>query len=432
MLGAVLLAGCADEERVDGFSAAEWTKIRKMSPLPEVPLDPTNRYVADPAASELGQRFFFEKAYSGPLTVGTEDITAALGRRGETGKMGCVSCHSGPWLIDPRGEPTSLGSKWLPRNASSMLNVPFYAHWYENDGLLDTIWGESIVDIEWDVGFNSSRSRLAHVIYDKYRTDYDQVFGDYPLDPALAAGHPDAARFPQDAKPKEKASAPDGDWERMRPEDRRHVTRVMANFGKSVHAYLQRLISRNAPFDRYVAGDHGALMPAAKRGLRLFIGKAACVECHAGPELSDLKFHNVGMALRGEHINPAEKGRFDAISFVRTWEFNSDSEWSDDRTTGRLRDLMATEEDKGRWRTKGLRHIAKTAPYMHTGQFKTLKEVVHFYNEGGDKAGFVGTRDDLIQPLNLTEQEEADLVAFLESLTGEEAAPDLLRDTSAR
>jgi cytochrome c peroxidase len=73
-----------------------------------------------------------------------------------------------------------------------------------------------------------------------------------------------------------------------------------------------------------------------------------------------------------------------------------------------------------------------TAPYMHTGQLKDLKEVVRFYNDGGDKSGFVGTKDKLIKPLNLTPQEEDDLVAFLETLTGQPLPEELLRDTSAR
>jgi cytochrome c peroxidase len=107
-------------------------------------------------------------------------------------------------------------------------------------------------------------------------------------------------------------------------------------------------------------------------------------------------------------------------------EFNSDSRWSDDRNTGRLDDVTKDEALRGAWRTKGLRQVAETAPYMHTGQFPDLRSVVEFYNDGGHDEGTVGTKSELIVPLNLADAEIDDLVAFLRALTGEEVAPELL------
>jgi cytochrome c peroxidase len=224
----------------------------------------------------------------------------------------------------------------------------------------------------------------------------------------------------------------------MTPEDQAHVTAVMVNFGKALHAYQRKLISRNAPFDRYVAGDYQAISESAKRGLGLFIGKAACVECHSGPVLADGEFHNTGMEPMGEYAVPPDTapdawplgGRYSAIPFVLGYEFNTSSVHSDDPATGRLDDLVAGDAEKGQWRTKSLRQVAETAPYMRTGQMATLREVVEFYSEGGHEGGFIGVKDEAMKPLDLTEQEIDDLVAFMETLTGEELLPALLQDTS--
>jgi cytochrome c peroxidase len=416
VVGGLSLGSCngAEEELVDGvFTAEEWAKVAELSPLGDPPSDPTNKYEDDPEAAALGQRFWFEDDYAGPLLIGNDGTNGALGAEGETGKVACASCHYPPWLIDTRS---------IPRNSATMVNVAYYAPWIENNGLLDSLWSESMVDVEFDLGFNSSRLRLAHVIYDNHRDAYNAVF-DPDLDPALDPNHPDAARFPADGRPGSDA------WTSMTTEDQDHVTQVFVNFGKSLHAYLKLLNSKNSPFDRYVAGETDAISASAKRGLKLFVGKAACAECHSSPHFSDDDFHNTGLAAEGPNIVTDEKGRFDAIPFVLANEFNSAGRWSDDPNTGRLDGLVEGDESTiGLWRTKGLRQIAVTPPYMHTGQFETLEEVIDFYNDGGHESGFQGVKDELMEPLNLTDQEKADLVEFLKTLTGDEVPEDLLRN----
>lgn len=428
MLGCVVALGaCSDEDLVDGiFTQEQWEKIQELSPLPDPPSDPTNRHQHDPMAAALGQRLFFEADYAGPLLVGDDGSNGGLGMVGETGRISCASCHEGPWLIDLRSNPNnvSLGAAIIPRNAASMVNVIYYFPWIENDGLLDSVWSEAMIDIEFDLGFNSSRLRLAHVIYAKHRDEYDAVF-DPDLDPALDPNHPEAARFPADARP----MSPE--WNAMTPEDQEHVTGIFVNFGKALHAYLDRLVSKDAPFDRYVAGEVDALTPAAKRGLQLFVGKAACVECHGTPHFSDDDFHNTGLAASGPFVSTEEQGRYDRIDFLLAHEFNSSSRWSDDRNTGRLDGVTKDEALIGAWRTKGLRQVAETAPYMHSGQFSTLEEVIEFYDQGGHPEGFHGTRDAIIQPLDLSADEKSDLVEFLRSLTGEQLPAELLRNPSA-
>jgi cytochrome c peroxidase len=217
----------------------------------------------------------------------------------------------------------------------------------------------------------------------------------------------------------------------MDPADQDIVNRAFANFGKVLAAYERRLLSGNAPFDRYVAGDTGAMGEAAKRGLKLFIGKAACVACHEGPTFSDEEFHVTGVPQIGEHVLESDGGRFDAIPFYLSWDFNTAGPYSDDPSIDRTRSAAQDEALLGAFRTKGLRSVADTAPFMHTGHVATLQEAVELYNRGGAGEGFAGVKDDRIQPLNLTAQEIQDLVAFLEALTGEPVPEELRRDPSA-
>jgi cytochrome c peroxidase len=166
-----------------------------------------------------------------------------------------------------------------------------------------------------------------------------------------------------------------------------HVARALA-------AYQRTLISGNSPFDRYYYGkDKTALSKLAQLGFELFTGKAECSQCHLiGNEHSlfmDLKYHDLGVSY-----NLAKK------------EYG-------DRGLGEI----STDDLSGRFLTPSLRNVALTAPYMHDGSLKTLEEVVDFHNRGGIPSP---RRDPLMKPLNLTVGERKALVAFLESLTGDQ------------
>lgn len=156
---------------------------------------------------------------------------------------------------------------------------------------------------------------------------------------------------------------------------------------KAIASYERTLISGDSRFDLYIKGDKNALSTQEKRGLILYIGKASCSGCHNGPNFSDNKFHNVGT----RHVGPL------AVDL------------------GRMA-VSKSPEDMHAFKTPGLRNIALTAPYMHDGVLRTLEEVVEFYNKGGEMHN-MGHKSEKIQPLNLTEGEKADLVAFLKSLT---------------
>ncbi|HEU4729249.1 MAG TPA: cytochrome c peroxidase [Kofleriaceae bacterium] len=422
--------GCVPgKDMVDEFTAEEFDQIRELGPLPDVPPDPTNRYADDPAAAAFGQRLFFEKSYSHALTI----ADPVLGAVGDKGKIACASCHDpNNYYVDTRSRPnaTSLGVTWTTRNAPSLVNTAYY-RWASWGGKEDTLWYQGANGCESGVNFGGNRLEYAHMLFRKYRADYDAIFP-VPLDPALDPAAPDAARFPPQGKPKSSSTAPDGPWELMASADRDIINQIMANIGKAIEAYERKLISRNAPIDRYIAGDYAALSPAAKRGLRLFIGKAACVDCHAGPAFTDQDFHNTGVPQVGLTLPRIDNGRFDDLPKTLTNTFNAAGKYSDDPATGmaKLAGMEVTDDLKGKFRTSSLRQIDRSGPYMHTGSLTTLNDVVQFYNWGGGSAEFSGTKSPAMVPLLLTNEEASDLVEFLGSLTGDPVPAELGKDTA--
>ena len=156
------------------------------------------------------------------------------------------------------------------------------------------------------------------------------------------------------------------------------LTRALATYERS-------LLSRGSAYDRYeLNGDVNALTASAKRGKSLFEHSGRCATCHAGPNFTSYEFANIGL-----YKVYADEGR--------------------KRATGEERDL-------GMFKIPSLRNVALTAPYMHDGSIKTLKEVVQHYAQGG-KGHMNQSR--YVRRLSLTDAEVDDIVAFLEALTDE-------------
>jgi cytochrome c peroxidase len=260
-------------------------------------------------------------------------------------------------------------------------------------------------------------------VYAKYKGDYEAVFG--PLDPALDPAAEDAARFPPSGRAKSSPDDPDGPWELMTADDRAAVNQIMANIGKSFEAYERNLIGGSSPFGRYVRDQETAdFSPAARRGLALFIGKAACNDCHRGPVLSDNEFHNIGVPQAvGEHTPLVDEGRFEDIPALLRSSWNSVGRYSADPVAGEAKLASVNPEDestKGKFRTTALLNVAETGPYFHNGSSATLEDVVQHYNKGGGEPGsYAGTSAAQIRPLGLSDAEISDVVEFLRSLTGE-------------
>jgi cytochrome c peroxidase len=154
---------------------------------------------------------------------------------------------------------------------------------------------------------------------------------------------------------------------------------------KAIASFERTVVTGPSPYDRYLTGEKEALSSRARRGMALFNGKAHCSPCHAGAILSDQAFHNLGVGM--DAPNP-DLGR---------------------------EVVTKDPKDRGRFKTPGLRNVALTAPYLHDGSAKTLREVVELYDRGGVRNPNL---DPVVLPLHLTGNEIEDLVAFLEALTG--------------
>jgi cytochrome c peroxidase len=192
--------------------------------------------------------------------------------------------------------------------------------------------------------------------------------------------------------------------------------------GKALAAFERTLISRNAPFDRYISGDRQAMSQGALQGMALFTGKARCILCHNGPNFTDGQFHNVGVPEAPLVSTPLVQAalRFDAKR-MHVPEYQAVQ-------TDLGRYLVTKEEkDKGAFKTPTLRHVTQREPYMHNGVFQSLEEVIDFYDGGGGAGAGTSPR---LQALGLTAQEKSNLLDFLFALTGElptMTPPDLPR-----
>ncbi|MEX2263544.1 MAG: cytochrome c peroxidase [Bryobacteraceae bacterium] len=155
---------------------------------------------------------------------------------------------------------------------------------------------------------------------------------------------------------------------------------------KAITTFERTILSGNAPYDRYKAGNQKAMSPGQINGMKVYFDKAKCDQCHEGVNFTSNSFANIGV---GTDKPKPDVGRFEVTKNPKDW---------------------------GSFKTPTLREIEHTAPYMHDGSLKTLEAVVEFYDEGG-----IGNknRDERIKKLNLTEQEEKDLVSFLKALSGE-------------
>jgi cytochrome c peroxidase len=190
------------------------------------------------------------------------------------------------------------------------------------------------------------------------------------------------------------------------------------NVWKAIAAFERTLIHDNTPFDKYMRGDKKALSAEQVRGLKLFQGKANCIECHNGPLLTDQKYYNLG-------VPTAEEWQTNGMAQI-TFRYEQYAKGVTEemyRTVNEDAGLYyrtKQKRDKGKFRTPPLRYTAYTAPFMHNGSFFDFDEIVEFYNEGGGKNDFSANKTKLLKPLKLSDQEKEDLVAFLESLSGPE------------
>jgi cytochrome c peroxidase len=159
-----------------------------------------------------------------------------------------------------------------------------------------------------------------------------------------------------------------------------------STIARALASYVRSILSGDSPFDRFINGDRRALTPEQQLGLQIFRGKGNCTACHVGPNFTDEKPHNTGVAWRDGKLT--DPGRFA---------------------------LTGKNEDRGAFKTPTLRDVARTAPYMHDGSLATLEDVIDFYDRGGRPNPNL---DPEVRQLRLSSEERRGLAAFLRVLAG--------------
>ncbi len=347
-------------------------------PPPPYPVDnPTEKKNVWPskmdAKQELGYLAFFDPKLTG-----------------DQGPSACSDCHN-PLQGWGTNEPHSKGypgtAHW--RNSQTIVN---------NAYLQKLFWGGSSPSLEAQAPSAARAARAGNLERDQgearlrlapeYVRRFNEVFGD---------------RWP-----------------------------ILQNAWRAIASFERYMSQLDTPFDKYMKGDRSAMSASAIRGMEIFKGKANCFECHNSPMFTDEKFYNLGIK-RSELME--EELPLTQINL--RWEIygnKGNSEWifrsfKDDAGMW-FRDKQFSS--RGKFRTAPLRFTKFTAPYMHHGQLFTLREVIDFYDRGGDEneftsgakspgnpCGVPGTKSPIMKKLNLTEEEKVDLEQFLLALSGD-------------
>jgi len=361
--------------------------------LPPVPDDPSNMYNNDPRAVALGKKLFFEARLSGNLRVS------------------CATCHP-PNMNFVDSLPLAHGLGTTDRRSMPLVGAGYYT-WLFWDGRKDSLWAQALGTFESPVEHGFTRTQCASIIIKYYKRQYEEIFGFLP---SLSKKD-----LPPLAKPSLDEPAALKAWISMPVEKREQVTRIYVNMGKAIAAFVKTIVPTASRFDDYVgavmnddpAGMMKALTNEEVKGLRLFIGKAKCTNCHSGPLFTNGDFHNIGV-LQPEGL-PPDNGRSDAIAGVLADEFNCMSRYSDAQRQdcAELR-FIDTDTYKyiGAFKTPTLRNVSERPPYMHAGQFQTLQKVLEFYRDLKPEH-----RSGDLEHGELTDLELSQLEAFLRTLT---------------
>jgi cytochrome c peroxidase len=370
-LALALLALCAaaatsSAQQTTQFSPAEIRRIVSHGPWP-VPTrnDPGNRVSGNADAIALGEVLFFDTRLSG------------------NGQVSCATCHV-PERGWSDGRKTAVGVTTVDRNTPSLLNVRLN-RWFGWDGGSDSLWASAIRPLLDAREMNTSEAQVASLV----RTDtalscrYRKIFG---------SSEDDDATF-------------------------------TANAAKAIAAFQETLISSRTSFDRFRDAladgrDDAGYPEAARRGLKIFVGKGDCQLCHFGPTFTNGEFSDTGIS---HFIAPGkvDGGRHRGIGTLQATPFNLLGRFNDDPTKANAvhtRHVAIQHRNWGEFKVPSLRNLEATAPYMHNGSLATLHDVVRHYSKvSPDRVHSDG--ENLIRALKLSPQEIDDTVAFLRTLS---------------
>jgi cytochrome c peroxidase len=397
-----------DSNEFAGWSQGEIAVLRSLwlgSLQPLLP-DPSNAIGDSPDAQSFGHKLFFDTRLS------------------KNGEVSCATCHQTElFFTDGLAQAEAIG---VTQRGTPTIVGAAYSPWFFWDGRRDSQWSQAMVPMESDIEHGGTRTQFAHIISEdsEYREAYEALFGPLP-------DFSDRTRFPENAGPVDDTDAIAA-WDGMDRGDKDAVTQVFVNMGKAIAAYERQIVPGPSRFDNYVSAlldedkdeMEAALSGEEVAGLRVFISRGNCTQCHNSPLLTNYGFHSAGVP----DINDLEPdvGRFTGVAEVVNSEFNClgpHSDASPDQCT-ELR-FVKTEglELLGAFKVPTLRNVAETAPYMHAGQFGNLAEVLDHYNRA--ETGPFGHSD--LQPLGLNGLELQQLEAFLHALSGPlDVPPELL------
>lgn len=357
--------------------------------LPPLPPDLSNQYAENPAAAVFGQKLFFDTRFS------------------SNGKVSCATCHL-PEQLFQDGTPLASGVGTTNRRTMTVIGTA-YSPWLFWDGRKDSQWAQALGPLENPVEHGGNRTLYAHLLAEFYADEYTALFG--PLS--------DLYSLPRNAGPVADSEAA-ANWEAMSTKEKEVVTRIYVNIGKAIAAYERLLNPGASRFDQYVEAVLN-YDPAAEdilttdeiAGLKLFIGKANCTNCHNGPLFTNNDFHNTGIPVADGL--PEDTGRSLGAQQVLADEFNCLSAYSDAQPDecSELNFLVLDEHQQERqYKPPSLRNVARRGPFMHAGQFATLEDVLNHYNTAPEAPA--GHSE--LEPLNLTEKQIAQIIAFLKTL----------------
>ena len=352
------------------FTESDIKVILSHGPWPAAAADDaSNRVSGKPDAIEFGTRLFFDQRLSG------------------SGKIACASCH-----VPERNWSDNLqrgvGMAEVDRNTPSIINLRA-GHWYGWDGAADSLWSQSLRPIVNERELAATPSHVAQLIREDEQLScrYQKAFGVPP-------------------------STTDND-------------EVFVNVGKALATFQETLVSGRTPFDQFrdalARGDPPSAWrysEPAQRGLALFIGKAACTNCHAGPNFTNGEFFTTGLSRFAPQGKP-DPGRNEGVRELLKSRFNLLGPYNDDTSgasAARTRKVSMEKASVGEFKVPSLRNLVLTAPYGRDGSVETIAEVVRHY-ANLDPVRLHAKDGKPAKPLNLTAAEQTDLVVFLESLS---------------
>ncbi|WNC73627.1 cytochrome c peroxidase [Thalassotalea psychrophila] len=375
----------------------QWTKKEfalinslRLAKLPNNKPSLSNKFADNLNAIELGRKIFHDSRFS------------------QNNNISCSTCHKADYNFTDN-LALAKGLKKTTRRSMPIVGME-HQTWFFWDGRKDSLWSQALGPLENEREHGISRTEVLKLIRQYYKDDYIAIFGELP------AVKPQYVQ--QIAYPSSDNTLANTTWQTIPTAQQQDITQAFVNIGKSIAAFVRTIKPQNTRFDVFADSlkeeklNNTILTKQEQLGLKLFIGKANCINCHNGPLFSNGEFHHAGVIDNKE----IDHGRGAVIDTILDEEFNCYSQWSDANAATECPhlDYLAIDQVKYQqtFKTPSLRNVAIRSPYMHAGQFNSLQEVLRNYRDNDGSL-----LSDELQHSNLNDNELDQLEAFLQTLT---------------